>query len=147
LLFLLRNRLLFRVALPINDCDAALDIRLIPAGLDGLIDVGRYLPSHNGTYETHQPFRFAKVTFLNCLYNYEKSVMHAIVQFLRPQVATKVIADTATELAIQKFETGVFSGFDLRDEGGPIYARPVADRHCGILRVVFGWLNSVRGTL
>jgi hypothetical protein len=144
---LLRNRLLFRIALTVNDCDAALDIGLIPTDLDSLINVRRHLPSDNGTYETHEPFRFAKVTFLNCLNNYEKSVMHAIVQFFRPEVTAEVIPDAAAELAIQEFETGVFAGFNLRDEGGPIDAGPVAAGRCGILRFVFGWLDSVRGTL
>src|SRR6266851_4250944 len=122
LFMLLLNGGLFRIAVEVHNHGSGLQANLLPASMDGLIDVSSHLPSDHRSYKAHQPLGLAKFSPAYGLHHDQERIMDLIFKVLGSQLTAQVETNASGENFVEFLHAGLVLGLESLHQVHPMGA-------------------------
>ena len=121
LLIFLPDGGLFGIAPGVAHGESPIQIELLLAAEDVVLDLGGHLPADDGPHIAHQAIGFAQLSTLDGLRHDQERIVDPVVQILGTELPAQIKAHTARKNPIQFFQSIGIVLPDFFDQFGPAW--------------------------
>ncbi|HTT66337.1 MAG TPA: hypothetical protein VMG35_31010 [Bryobacteraceae bacterium] len=132
LLIFLPDGGLFGIAAGVAHGEAPVEVKLLLAAEDVILDLRSYLPAHDGPDIAHQAVRLAQLSPLDGLRHDDESIVDPVIQILGAQLPAQIEANATRKDPVQFFQSVRLVPPDFFDQFGPTRLRG----HRPVIRIV-----------